>query len=120
MKLIFPELMMNNNSICWMTLAHWLIEASFFPLTILFIVSGSYYVNLWEEYLLEEDPRVISAVAYVSKGILFVVMRYAEMFPSSKINQYQIEFLYPICGKSYINSTFDNYRLQLFLHSHKV
>lgn len=42
------------------------------------------------------------------------------MFLSSKINQYQIEFLYHIRGKSYVTSIFDDYRLPPFLHSHKV
>ena len=49
------------------------------------IVSGS-YLNLWDEYLLEHDPKVISILAYLSKVILFVVIRDVKMYPSSKIN----------------------------------
>ena len=109
MKILFPELMlifvyvcvaffckllMNNNSVCWMTFVRWLIEASFFPMTILVLVGGS-YINLWDEYLLEHDPRAIPTMACMTKGILFVVMRYAEMYPSS---ENQIEFFYHICG----------------------
>ncbi len=112
MKLIFSELMlillyvsiaflyrlmMNNNSICWMTFARWLLEASFLPYSIGMIVTGS-YLNWWEEYLLENDPKSIAILAYMSKGILFVFMRYVEMYPSSKINNYQIDILYRICG----------------------
>ena len=51
----------------------------------LFIVSGS-YLNLWEFYVLEQDSRVILAVAYVSKGILFVVMRYVSIFKNQSIS----------------------------------
>lgn len=112
MKLIFSELvlilsyvsiaflyrlMMNNNSICWMTFARWLIEASSFPWSMVMIVSGS-YLNVWDEYLLEIHPEPIILLAYISKGILFVVRRYLEMYPSSKINRYQIDIFYHICG----------------------
>ena len=90
----------------------------FFPFTILIIVSGS-YLNWWDEYLLEHDPRAFPTMACMSKGILFVVMRYAEMYPSSKINDHQTEFFYSICGKSDLHSLFDVYRLQP-IHIHKV
>lgn len=90
------RLMMNNNSICWMTFACWIIEASFFPYNIVTIVTEC-YLNLWEDYLLEDDPEPTILMAYISKGILFVVIRYAEMHPFSKFNDYKIQLLYQIC-----------------------
>ena len=90
------RLMMNNNSIYWMTFACWIIEASFFPYNIVTIVIES-YLNMCEDYLLENDPKLTILLAYISKGILFVVMRHAEMHPSSNINDFKIRLLCQIC-----------------------
>ena len=94
---LLHRLIINNSSIWWMTFARWLTEGSFLPHTILTIVIGS-YLDWWKEYLLETDPKLISILAYVTKGILFVIMRYTEMYPSSIINDYQTFCFYLLCN----------------------
>ena len=113
------KLMMNNNSIYWITFARWLVEASFLPYTLGLIITGS-YLHLWEDFLLQVDPKLISVLAYTCKALLCIVMRYTEMYPSSKLNDYKIVLFHHICGPPYLHRISNDYRLQSLLHSSKV
>ena len=50
-------------------------------------------------FLLQIDSKMISILAYVSRAILFPVMRYIELYPSSKFNDEQVVFFYRVCGR---------------------
>lgn len=113
------KLMMNNNSIRWMTFARWLIEASFLPYTLALIVTAS-YLHLWKDFLLQVNPKLISVLAYTSKALLFLVMRYIEMYPSSNLNDYKIVLFHRICGPPFLHRISNDYRLQSLLYSYKV
>ena len=93
-SLIFE--LIKGNSIRWMSMVRWLSEASFFPTMVIVRVFNS-YIFPDQEDLLDEDPRSIYTIVYLSKAILFVIMRYVEIYPHSTLNDDYISVFYWFC-----------------------
>ena len=57
------------------------------------------YHSYWNGlYFFEDDPRVSSLVTFILKSIVFVWMRYTELYPSSTLNDDQTFVYYCYCG----------------------
>ena len=92
--------LLKKNSIGWISMIRWLIEASYIP-TVIPIVLIECYMFAGRDCLLDSDPRLIYCIiVYPSKAILFLLMRYNEIFPLSTITDYQILSFYSICNTS--------------------
>lgn len=92
-----------GNSLQWFSMARWLIEASHIP-TLITSAQIECYVLPGREYLIESDPRLTYIIiVYPSKTILFLIMRYNEIYPLSIINYYQTSHFYSICNISHFH-----------------
>ena len=94
----FQLIMNHHQSPVEISLGYWLIEASFFPYVIVAAICTSYFQPP-VEYLLEFDLKDHEEFAYLSKMILFVVMRCTELYPSSAIAKERIPFFVFFCIK---------------------
>ena len=57
------------------------------------------YHSYWNGlYFFETDPRVSSLATFIFKAIVFVWMRYTELYPSSALNDHQTLIYYWYCG----------------------
>jgi hypothetical protein len=90
--------LMSNRSIHWFTISRWFIEASLIPFTLMTTVAVS--LDFGYLHFFDFDLILISPFIYTMKGILFVLLRYAELHPSSRVNDHQIFVLYQFCNKS--------------------
>jgi hypothetical protein len=86
----------NGNSIRRMSIARWIIEASFFPMVI-FSSLLFYFFRPHSAVLLRIHPKHIYIAVFPGKAILFITMRYIEMNPLSTINDFQVEYYYRFC-----------------------
>ena len=92
------SLTIGNQSLHWITIFRWTIEASNAPYTCFMVVLSMYH-GCWNGlYFFENDPRVSSLTTFIVKGIVFVWMRYTELYHSSALNDYQTLVYYVYCG----------------------
>ena len=95
--------LIRGNCIRWISLARWLIEASYIPTLVASAVSEC-YICPGRDYLTNTDPRLTYIiVAYPSKAILFLIMRYHELYPLSTIHHFQIRHFYAVCNTSHFH-----------------
>jgi hypothetical protein len=107
--------LMSNRSIHWMTISRWFIEASLIPYTLITIVAV--YLNFQSVYFFFDfDLPLFSPYIYTMKGTLFVLLRYAELHPSSRLNNYQLFVLYQFCHKSDIHRIPRQYGLRQLMY----
>ena len=102
--------LMNNRSIHWNEICRWFIEASMIPFTLMTI--AGVHLGIGDEYFLDYDLPLISQAVYMMKGILFIMLRYAEIHPSSTINDHQTYIFYYICDKSEFHHMPDHHSLR--------
>ena len=108
-------LMMNNHSVRWRTIFYWMIEASYVP-HIFFFIFLSAYLDVWNApYVIEFDSILTSPFGYMLKVTLFVWMRYVELYPSSRLNDYQTYFFYYYCDTSHIHHIPNDHLLRRWL-----
>ena len=92
--------LLKGNSIRWISMARWLIEASYIP-TLIPTVMIECYIFAERDRFIDTNPRLTYVfIVYPSKAILFLLMRYNEIYPLSTITHYQILFFYFICNTS--------------------
>ena len=83
-------------------MAHWLIEASYFPMLITMTLMET-FIAPGSDLFIRSDPGSTYAVVFASKGILFAPMRYVEIYPLSTLNDYRIERFYILCNTSLLH-----------------
>ena len=76
------------------------------------------YSDHLNDYLLELDIKYVSLFVYTVKGVLFVWMRYAEVYPSSKLNDFQTCFIYVVCGTFHPDRVPNDHFLRNLLRHH--
>ena len=108
------QVIIRTHSIRWMSLARWLIEATFAPVLIGTPVLATYF-NQCEDYLLENDSQAMFTMAYRVKTILFVLMRYFKMHPSLGLHVYQTVFFYHFCDALQLEEIFNDRHLRCLL-----
>ena len=81
--------LIKGNSLRWISLARWLIEASSIPVIILLAVIES-VLFLARGVFADDGLWMTYMWVYVSKFILWIIMRYIEIYPSSTIKNYSI------------------------------
>ena len=92
--------LLKGNSIRWISMARWLMEASYIP-TLIPTVMIECYIFAGRDCLLDTDPRLTYVIiVYPSEAILFLLMRYNEISPLSIITHYRILSFYSICNTS--------------------
>lgn len=89
-----------GNSIQWICLARWLIEASGILTMILAAVLES-YLFLLREVLAADFLSNMSLMVYISKFILWMIMRYIELYSSSTIRKFLIVPSFHLCHTSF-------------------
>ena len=109
-------LMMNNRSVHWITIFRWMIEASYIPHIFVFLFVSDYLGIGDEFYSVEFDIVFASPLSYMLKGSLFVWMRYTELYPSSRLNDYQTYFFYYHCNALNYHHIPDDHLLRRWLH----
>jgi hypothetical protein len=111
--------LIKGNSIQWISMTRWLIEASYIP-TLIASALIECYIFPGREYLIDNDPRLTYIiVVYPSKAVLFLIMRYIEIYPLSTINHYQIMHFYSLCNTSHFHWICVDYHLQLTIVIHR-
>ena len=111
-------LMINYHSINWRTIFYWMIEASFVPHIFVVAFCSAYMHVLDEIPALEFDLKVLASFIYMLKASLFVWMRYVELYPSSRLNDYQTYFFYYYCDTSHTHHIpHDHLRRRWLRHS---
>ena len=106
--------LMNKQSIHWNEICRWFIEASTMPYT-LPTIAGIHLV-IGDQYFCHDDLTFISSIIYMMKGILFIMVRYAELHTSSRINHCHTYFFYFMCNKFEFHHMPDHQSLRQFLH----
>ena len=102
--------LMNNQSIHWNEISRWFIEASMIPLTLMAIVAV--HLGIADEYLCVLDLTFLSPFIYTIKAALFITVRYAELHPSSRFNDYYTLIFYCICDKFGFHQIPEHHRLR--------
>lgn len=92
--------LIKGNSLRWIHLVRWVIEASSIPAIIVLAVVESYLFLMKETFDRDALPTMFMLVN-VSKFILWIVMRYIEIYPSSKIKNYSILRLSYFCNMKF-------------------
>ena len=105
---IIQRVFLDHRSIHFITVCRWLIEASLIPCTLM--NAFAVYFNFEDEYIIDFNVDFIPLVVYMTKGALFVSMRYAELHSSSVLNDYQTYFFYFFCNRSELHQTPDHHR----------
>jgi hypothetical protein len=82
-----------------MRLTRWIIEALFFPLVLLQSIALHYFDRIIGEPI-SRNPSVGTPVLLLHKFSQLVLMRYAELFPSSRLNDFQTLIFYRFCAAS--------------------
>ena len=95
-------LCMGHGSINRIKIIHWGIEASWTPHALSGVIGV--YSNQSYTCLLGFENPLFKRMIYMTKGCLFIWMRYTEWYPSSKLNDYLTFFFYMCCNE------FDLYR----------
>ena len=67
--------LIKGHCIRWIMIMHWIIEASYIPMLIVLATLYPCFC-LGKEFLLHNDLKIIYAVVYPSKAILFIIIRY--------------------------------------------
>lgn len=106
--------LMKKQSIHWNEICRWFIEASMVPYTLITI--AGVHLGIGDQYFCHDDLTFISPVIYMMKGILFITVRYAELYPSSIVNDYQTFIFYYLCNKSGFHHMPDHHNLRKFLY----
>ena len=75
-----------------------------------------YDLNLFYEYLIDFDISRVATMNHMIKGTLFVWMRYAEGYPSSKLDDYQTFFYSEFCHEFDLHRIPDDHRLRRLMH----
>lgn len=108
-------LLMTNRSVHWLTIFRWMIEASYIP-HILVMIFFNVCLEIGNELdLIEFDSIFASPFGYMLKGSLFVWMRYSELRPSSRLNDYQTYFFYSYCDTLNTHHVPDDHLLRRWL-----
>lgn len=105
------KLVTESGPIRSMTLACWLIEAFFLPDAIYSAAVGS-YLNWQPDHFYTNDRELRSMYILLIRGPVFLVMRYAEMHPSSAINDYKTFFFYFLCDTPGLHHIPEKHRLR--------
>ena len=104
--------LMNKRSIDCIQISRWYIEASTLPFTLwTFVVI---YFGVEDEYYC--DYEFLSPLIYTMKGFLFIMVRYAELHSSSRINDHHTYIFYYMCNKFELHHVPDHHRLRRFLY----
>ena len=106
--------LLSNRSIHWIQISRWFIEASMIPFTLMTI--AGVYIGIGDIYFCDCDLTLISPFIYTMKGILFIMVRYAELHPSSIVNDYHTYFFYYMCNKLEFHHIPDHHSLRQFLY----
>ena len=107
-------ILMNHRSIQLITICRWFIEGSLLPSVSLMIVIG-YFYDEDTFLLLDFSLKVVPPLVYVTKGSLFVWMRYAELHSSWSLNDFETYYFYRYCNKFDLHQIPDHHRLQRHL-----
>ena len=103
--------LMNTRSVDWIQISRWFIEASTLPFTLWTVVV--IYLGVEDEYYC--DYEFLSPLIYAMKAILFIMVRYAELHSSSRINDQHTYLFYYMCNKVKFHHVPDHHRLRRYL-----
>jgi hypothetical protein len=106
----------NTGPTNWMALSRWMIEALIFPWT-LFLLLSEHYVGLNDDILADPGPWVEVKISATIKVVQFVVMRYADICLSSRLNDLQTLLFYRLCHAPNLHHVPDNHPMRAWLKS---
>lgn len=110
----FFTCLVDNRAIEPVTIARWLIEASWMPYTLL--TMSFIYANFSAESLVVIDLPFTPPLRHMIKVNLFVWMRYTELHPSSKLNDIRTLFFYIFCDNFRLHQMPDSHWLRQFIY----
>ena len=88
---------LSSRAINWITIARWFMEAYLIPCTLMTI--ASFHLGIGLMYFFDSDLKDFSPFIHTTKGSLFVLVRYAELHLSSRVNDYQASIFYHFCNE---------------------
>jgi hypothetical protein len=109
---------LNIGPVTQMRITRWIIEAFYAPMSI-FIIWHLNFVYRSGEHLYIYDSTSYTQFTSVIKLIIFVLVRYMELYPSSRLNNRPIDLFYGHCNESVQYHIEKNYLLQLSLNDNK-